>query len=454
MNRNRTTTWLLGVALLHGPQLLAAGSPPDIEVRLVPATAAHTQNQLPAGDSYFSTRYSATQDRYLLRHELSLPFDFFVEIWISDVGELNTGVTSAYFDVAWSDGVITDAVAITHGTLFGLFQEGAIDNSGDRIVNFGGSDATFSGQGREPTFARVGWIELSHAAPGSVDFDATVGLGEVGVRNRTVGAIRIIGAGVRLCLNGSDCDDGNPCTLDSCDDSIGCVHLADDSAECDDGIFCNGADSCGGGTCSVHSDNACPPNTVCDELTDACGPIRQLLDCDPNHCNVDARMPNDPQDADIFLTNDTFAFHYNAPVVELIAASYEVSMLPVGGTLPVVLIVTAAGNDATVVLDRPIRPNRYTCIRDIAIDQRCCFGVLPGDADDSLISQPTDLFEIIDNLAGSVAPPLPPEKCDIDRSNRCTGADLLMEVDVLNGAGALQPYNGSSLPDCPSSVVP
>jgi hypothetical protein len=50
-----------------------------------------------------------------------------------------------------------------------------------------------------------------------------------------------------------------------------------DSAPCDDGLFCNGADSCLDSACAVHAGAACPDDGVycngvesCDELADAC----------------------------------------------------------------------------------------------------------------------------------------------------------------------------------------
>jgi len=76
-----------------------------------------------------------------------------------------------------------------------------------------------------------------------------------------------------VCVPGApiDCDDGDPCTDDSCAPAVGCVHGAN-SAPCDDGLFCNGADTCAGGTCSLHSGDPCPGNQChgCNEATDAC----------------------------------------------------------------------------------------------------------------------------------------------------------------------------------------
>src|SRR5262249_37199024 len=55
-----------------------------------------------------------------------------------------------------------------------------------------------------------------------------------------------------------------------------CAH-ANDGAPCDDGVFCNGADTCAGGKCSVHAGNPCPGpdgdsncKESCDERTHSC----------------------------------------------------------------------------------------------------------------------------------------------------------------------------------------
>jgi cysteine-rich repeat protein len=70
--------------------------------------------------------------------------------------------------------------------------------------------------------------------------------------------------------------DANICTTDQCDGFGACAHTAN-SAPCDDGLFCNGADTCAAGTCSVHSGSPCPGvdgdsdcSESCAESTDSC----------------------------------------------------------------------------------------------------------------------------------------------------------------------------------------
>ncbi|TMA42628.1 MAG: hypothetical protein E6J81_17090, partial [Deltaproteobacteria bacterium] len=55
------------------------------------------------------------------------------------------------------------------------------------------------------------------------------------------------------CVAGArtDCDDGNPCTEDSCDAIAGCQHRAlADRSGCDDGDACTGTDRCQAGVCT------------------------------------------------------------------------------------------------------------------------------------------------------------------------------------------------------------
>jgi uncharacterized repeat protein (TIGR01451 family) len=69
-----------------------------------------------------------------------------------------------------------------------------------------------------------------------------------------------------------DCNDNNPCTDDSCDPAVGCVHT-NNTAPCDDGSACTSGDICGGGVCggiaiscddaNACTDDSCNPATGC-----------------------------------------------------------------------------------------------------------------------------------------------------------------------------------------------
>jgi len=77
---------------------------------------------------------------------------------------------------------------------------------------------------------------------------------------------------------GTPCtSDGNECTDDFCDGASKLCQYEDNALACEDGFFCNGADTCSGGACFLHAGNPCPGadgdsdcSESCDEAADAC----------------------------------------------------------------------------------------------------------------------------------------------------------------------------------------
>ncbi len=72
----------------------------------------------------------------------------------------------------------------------------------------------------------------------------------------------------------SACDDGNACTDDRCQAWVGCVPEFDDSNPCDDGLFCSINDHCESGVCLAEA-NPCTDaisctEDSCDETSRAC----------------------------------------------------------------------------------------------------------------------------------------------------------------------------------------
>ncbi len=83
------------------------------------------------------------------------------------------------------------------------------------------------------------------------------------------------------------CDDGNPCTVDSCDVTGACTHVvAPDGSSCDDGNPCTMQDACNGGVCSgtpvvCGADTPCDLVGACDPRTGQCGAIAPISMCIP-----------------------------------------------------------------------------------------------------------------------------------------------------------------------------
>ena len=86
---------------------------------------------------------------------------------------------------------------------------------------------------------------------------------------------------------GVECDDGDLCTDDSCEDGI-CVNEA---VDCDDGVFCNGVETCEAATGDcIDGDDPCDADTeYCDEDNDECTnllPCTEDTECDDGlFCN-------------------------------------------------------------------------------------------------------------------------------------------------------------------------
>ena len=79
-----------------------------------------------------------------------------------------------------------------------------------------------------------------------------------------------------FCMNGTPptCDDWVACTVDSCDaTSDACVNTPDDFACPDDGLFCTGDVTCDPDAGCMSTGNPCPEwITSCNEDTDTCDP--------------------------------------------------------------------------------------------------------------------------------------------------------------------------------------
>ncbi|HNO80431.1 MAG TPA: VCBS repeat-containing protein, partial [Phycisphaerae bacterium] len=91
---------------------------------------------------------------------------YYLEVWVSDVGDINTGVTSAYVDLTWS-GALAAGVSVGHGSIFNSLVTGSIGTG--LVDELGGS--TFSGSvGVEPTWARVATVTVQADSAGQVSY--------------------------------------------------------------------------------------------------------------------------------------------------------------------------------------------------------------------------------------------------------------------------------------------
>jgi len=102
------------------------------------------------------------------------------------------------------------------------------------------------------------------------------------------------------CVSGPppDCDDGNPCTDDSCNALSGCVHLANQGV-CDDGNECTQGDHCESGNCAYTqlldcsdddpcTDNSCDPAAGCITTLNQAPCDDQDVCTSGDHCHLGA----------------------------------------------------------------------------------------------------------------------------------------------------------------------
>jgi predicted outer membrane repeat protein len=85
------------------------------------------------------------------------------------------------------------------------------------------------------------------------------------------------------CNTDTDCDDGDPCTDDNCTGPGGhCVHAL---VDCDDAVFCNGLETCVDGACQVGTAPNCDDGVAC--TVDACDATADICTHEPDDADCD-----------------------------------------------------------------------------------------------------------------------------------------------------------------------
>jgi len=104
-------------------------------------------------------------------------------------------------------------------------------------------------------------------------------------------------AGICIASEAVDCADEDPCTDDSCDPVVGCVHAPSSGGPCEDGNPCTDGDVCEAGvcvggwgvSCDTSNDMGCCV-TLCDPATGMCpfAPMPTDAKCDDGDpCTLD-----------------------------------------------------------------------------------------------------------------------------------------------------------------------
>lgn len=267
------------------------------------------------------------------------------------------------------------------------------------------------------------------------------------------------------------CDDGDPCTLDTCDNS------SCNEATClFDPVVCEPADW----VCN-------PSNGICEDVLGACCPIdpadacKNSVDaacdrqgwtfqgigsrcedagvCDaqtacttliaefPPNCAIDARQPSTING----LTQQGWnSIDINVGPSGCLLSAGDLELLS-DGVLGI-SSVSQVGAVATVTFDSIIPTEHWTCLSLFSdASQQVCVGFLPGDVDNDGAANPAlDLGAEIDCLNNPGT--CPDWRTDIDRDGPPPGVlDLTRVIDLFNGAGSFLSWTGANLgSSCPS----
>lgn len=106
-----------------------------------------------------------------------------------------------------------------------------------------------------------------------------------------------------------------------------------------------------------------------------------------------------------------------------------------------------------VTFDRPISPGAWTtlvahvqganAVPIASTGNSIHLGSLPGDVNDSGISEPSDILRLIDGLNAVTLVIV--ERMDVNRSAQPEPSDILRLIDLLNGANTSRSWNGAAL---------
>lgn len=229
-------------------------------------------------------------------------------------------------------------------------------------------------------------------------------------------------------------------------DDTRCPAPEDDDV-CFVGACCDGLSECtqqqrfaceSGGGLYGGAGTACDPN-----------PCPTFLSVAPESCTIDPAQPSASNGTNVAgITSVTLS--YSTDVFGLTIDHFAIETTPGNVEPPAVADFVISGTDVTIEFETPVPAREWTCITDLFYGGQVCVAALPGDVDGNRIAsaeEQEDMYALLEHL---LAPALPLNQCDIDRSGACAPMDLLREIDLLLGAEAYDVWRGQVLPECPT----
>lgn len=346
---------------------------------------------------------------------------YFVEIWATDTSKHQAGLSSVYVDLLWPALLAEAQPPVDHGPTYRVFRAGDIGPG--MVDELGGS--TIVEIAIAPEWALVAIIEMNATAAGETPYTmvpSDLGLairGCCGVRWSRVTLIPV--SVVHRCLADTGCNDGNPCTIDTCVDEA----------------------------CQFTPSEFDPPFILHGNgLKGETRPFTGYVDPRSESSNGLA--------FDRGLREMTIVFNEvvrGMGGTPLSPASFEVTTT--GGSVPQIASVDASSNPAiriTLASSPPVR--EWTTVRadvedlcgnaiinkgnqgpGVSEPDRVDFLSLPGDVDQNSGVQPLDLLRFRQMILGSFSPTkgLDIDYVDTNRSGTINPIDLLRFRQLLTG---------------------
>ncbi len=259
-----TSIWSLPVEAVGTEQF---GDPPRVTVSLV----------LLHAPSSVETTTDLTSLGAVITHQSQLipGATVFLEAWCQTPGP--NGITTAVLDLSYATTFFDTSIAqIVLAPQWDLLPyDVSVDDATGLVDDFGGNN--FAGLGVAPEWAKIGAVELdvTIASPGPAVLCSHFAGGILNFAIRSEGAVHpddvLYGCFMAGCGVDADCNDGDACTNDSCESGVGCLHVP---VTCDNGLHCDGTESCDPdlgcqpGTPPELNDNVACTVDTCDEDND------------------------------------------------------------------------------------------------------------------------------------------------------------------------------------------
>jgi|CXWL01.1.fsa_nt_gi hypothetical protein len=233
---------------------------------------------------------------------------------------------------------------------------------------------------------------------------------------------------------------------------------------CSDQACCEAVCACDSFCCNTEWDANCAGNgfvpgcgalalcsSLCTPPPPPC-PSGTITFVNPPHLAVDARRPHPPGNPNLREGFKVFTVTGPPGAQSSCWTVQETATFGSPNTISSVVENPLAPGTYTVTLFRAITAGAGSSITYTptagAVSQGC-FKSHPANVNSDTGAAPVDILHLIDNLNGIRVPPLASWQCDLDRSNVCLPADIIAEIDMLNGVNGFIVWNGTSRPTGP-----